>query len=61
MNDQKPKFTFGKFVKILILACLMVPALLLGSLGGITVQIARTAPKVNPSSINALLNENSII
>lgn len=61
MNDQKPKFTFVKFVKIFILACLMVPALLLGSLGGITVQIARTAPKVNPSSINALLNENSII
>ena len=61
MNNSKPKFILGKLIKILILCIFMAAALFVGSLGGIAVNIAKTAPEVNPSSINTLLNENSVI
>lgn len=58
---EKPKFTFGKLIKILILVIFICFALLMGAIGGISVNIARSAPEVNPKSINTLLNENSVI
>ncbi len=41
---EKPKFTFGKLIKILILVIFICFALLMGAIGGISVNIARSAP-----------------
>lgn len=58
---EKPKFTFGKLIKIIFLTILILLALMMGAIGAIAVNIARSSPEVNPKSINTLLNENSVI
>ncbi|MFS8540698.1 MAG: transglycosylase domain-containing protein, partial [Tissierellales bacterium] len=60
-NKKKRKFDRKKKLKIFFITIFLLGVTALGTVGGIVLGIAKDAPEINPSNINSLLTQTSVI
>ena len=60
-NKKKTKSKRRKILKTLFITMFLIGVIGLGAVGGIVLAIAKDAPEINPSNINSLLTQTSVI
>jgi len=60
-NKKKRKLDRKKKLKIFFISIFLLGVTALGAVGGIVLGIAKDAPEINPSNINSLLTQTSVI
>jgi len=60
-NKKKTKSNRRKRLKTVLMIMFLIGVIGLGAVGGFALSIAKDAPEINPSNINSLLTQTSVI